>query len=50
MQLIAIFFQQKQMPESYKFQVFKYKIYVLAIRIKGITIIYQILFCQHLIL
>ena len=38
------------MPGTDKFQVFKYKIYVLAIRIKGITIIYQILFCQHLTL
>ena len=37
------------MPETDKFQVFKYKIYVLAVLIKGITIIYQILFCQHLI-
>ena len=37
------------MPETDKFQVFNYKIYLLAVRIKGITI-YQILFCQHLIL
>ena len=35
------------MPETDKFQVFMYKIYVLAVRMKGIAIIYQIQFCQH---
>ena len=30
------------MPETDKFQVFKYKIYVLAVRMKEIAIIYQI--------
>ena len=30
------------MSEADKFQVFKYKIYVLAVRMKGIAIIYQI--------